>query len=97
MNIFYKNFNGSLMKTTNIGYKTLPGLRPAAWRPQEDTPGTAVGPGAIPVIKIVGLRDPEGIRNLISGIWVNLFQRYRLGGEPQERHEKIGFQESPIS
>jgi hypothetical protein len=83
MNIFYKNFNGSPMKTTNIGYKTLPGLRPAAWRPQEDTPGTAVGPGAIPVIKIVGLRDPEGIRNLISGIWVNLFRDIALEANPR--------------
>jgi hypothetical protein len=34
------------MKTTNIWYKTLPGLRPAAVAPQEDMPGTAVGPGA---------------------------------------------------
>jgi hypothetical protein len=28
MNIFYKNLVGSLMKTTNIWYETLPGLTP---------------------------------------------------------------------
>ena len=42
MNIFYRNLTESLMKTMDLGYKTLPGLRPAAVLPQENKLGYRV-------------------------------------------------------
>jgi len=52
MNIFYKNFVGSLMKKTDPEYVTFPGLCPTTVRPSQDMPGPAVGPGPISVIGI---------------------------------------------
>ena len=97
MNIFYRSFAGGLMKTTNILYKTLPGLRPAAVASPRGYAWTAVGPGAIPVIGINGLHSPPKIQNLTHGLSTRVEivpgAAAVAGQSPQERHEKIGFQQ----
>jgi len=68
MNILGKNLAESRMKTTDLWYKTLPGLPPAAVAPPRGYARTTVGPGAIPVLEIMGLQSPAEIQNLTPGI-----------------------------
>jgi hypothetical protein len=56
------------MKTTDLWYETLPGRSPAAVVPPRGYAWTAVGPGAIPVLELMGLQSPAEIRNLTPGI-----------------------------
>ena len=42
MNIFYKNLAENLMNKTDLLYKTLQGLRPAAAAPRQDRPGLSL-------------------------------------------------------
>jgi hypothetical protein len=68
MKILGKNLAGSLMKTMDLWYKSLQGLRPAAVAPQRGYARTTVGPGAIPVLELMGLQSPAEIQNLTPGI-----------------------------
>jgi hypothetical protein len=56
------------MKTTDLWYNTLPGLRPAAVAPPRGYAWTAVGTGASPVLELMGLQSPAEIQNLAPGI-----------------------------
>jgi hypothetical protein len=68
MNILGMNLAGSLMKATDLWYKTLPGLRPAAVAPPRGYTRPIVGPGAIPVLELLGLQSAAEIQNLTPGI-----------------------------
>jgi hypothetical protein len=68
MNIFYKNLAESLMKKTDLQYKTLPGLRPAAVAPQQDMPGLPWVQKPFLSIGINGIHGPTEIHNLTPGI-----------------------------
>jgi hypothetical protein len=68
MNNLGRNLAESLMKAMDLWYKTLPGLRPAAVAPPRGYARTTVGPGAIPVLELMGLQSPAEIQNLTPGI-----------------------------
>jgi hypothetical protein len=102
MNIFYRSFAGSLMKTTNTWYKTLPGLRPAAVAPQEDMPGLPWVRELFMSLELMDYIVLQKSRISLMGSLRGLKPFPEIscrglplwrGQSPQERHEKIGFQQ----
>jgi len=89
----------------SIWYMTLPGLRPAAAAPQEDRPGPSCAREPFHLIEINGLNSStkswSSPLSLMPGLkpfseispWG--LPQWR-GRSPQERHEKIIFQQSRL-
>ena len=53
------------------------GYAPRCGAPEEDTAWTAVDPGAIPILELMGLHGPAGILNLTPGFHTKVATFFR--------------------